>query len=71
MFIPQCIVYIYTYLQDSQSYDECWPDAHLYHHHHHLHHHHIHQHSSTVSQMWPITHNHSQQQSLTQNPASR
>ncbi|VVC39771.1 Hypothetical protein CINCED_3A016394 [Cinara cedri] len=54
---------------DSQSYDECWPDAHLYHHHHHLHHHHIHQHSSTVSQMWPIPN--SQQQSLTQTSAPR
>uniref|UniRef100_A0A2S2NTS7 Protein Fer3 n=1 Tax=Schizaphis graminum TaxID=13262 RepID=A0A2S2NTS7_SCHGA len=56
---------------DSQSYDECWPDAHLYHHHHHLHHHHIHQHSSTVSQMWPNPHNHAQQQSITQNVIPR
>ncbi|XP_050434614.1 protein Fer3-like [Adelges cooleyi] len=56
---------------DSQSYDDCWPDNHLYHHHHHLHHHHIHQHSSTVSQMWPIAPNHPQQSSLTQNPVQR
>ncbi|XP_050544174.1 protein Fer3-like [Daktulosphaira vitifoliae] len=56
---------------DSQSYDDCWPDNHLYHHHHHLHHHHIHQHSPAVPQMWPMAHNHSQQSGIAQNSIPR